>query len=164
VRIGVFPGTFDPPTVAHLAVAEAARHQARLDRVELVVSEVGLGKDHSAVRPVAARAATLSEAASTRPWLSVRVTATQLIADIAAGYEALIVGADKWAQVNDPVWYGSVEARDAALERLPEVLVAPRPPFPLPDNVTVLQLDETYQQMSSTAVRAGRREWQVPGT
>jgi nicotinate-nucleotide adenylyltransferase len=32
-RIGLFGGSFDPPHVAHLAVAEAAREQARLDRV-----------------------------------------------------------------------------------------------------------------------------------
>jgi hypothetical protein len=164
MRIGAYPGTFDPPTVAHLAVAEAAHHQARLDRVELVVSEVGLGKEHARVRPATERAATLSEVATTRSWLSVRLTAGQLIADIAAGYDALIVGADKWAQVNDPAWYGSVEARDAALERLPEVFVAPRPPFPLPDNVTVLQLDDAYHQVSSTSVRAGRQEWRAPGT
>lgn len=33
MRLGVFGGTFDPPHVAHLAVAEAAREQAALDRV-----------------------------------------------------------------------------------------------------------------------------------
>jgi len=32
-RLGLFGGTFDPPHVAHLAIAEAAREQARLDRV-----------------------------------------------------------------------------------------------------------------------------------
>jgi nicotinate-nucleotide adenylyltransferase len=32
-RIGLFGGSFNPPHVAHLAVAEAAREQARLDRV-----------------------------------------------------------------------------------------------------------------------------------
>jgi nicotinate-nucleotide adenylyltransferase len=32
-RIGLFGGSFDPPHVAHLAVAEAAREQAQLDRV-----------------------------------------------------------------------------------------------------------------------------------
>src|SRR6185436_14384082 len=43
-RRGAYPGTFNPPTVAHLAVALAARSQCGLDRVELVLSEVPLGK------------------------------------------------------------------------------------------------------------------------
>lgn len=32
-RIGLFGGSFDPPHIAHLVVAEAARDQGRLDRV-----------------------------------------------------------------------------------------------------------------------------------
>jgi nicotinate-nucleotide adenylyltransferase len=35
-RLGIFGGTFDPPHVAHLAVAQAALEQARLARVVLV--------------------------------------------------------------------------------------------------------------------------------
>lgn len=35
-RLGIFGGTFDPPHVAHLAVAQAALEQARLARVILV--------------------------------------------------------------------------------------------------------------------------------
>ena len=30
------------------------------------------------------------------------------LADIAAGYDALVLGADKWAQVLDPAFYESV--------------------------------------------------------
>ncbi len=36
--VGVYPGTFNPLTVAHLAVADAARRQCGLDRVDLVIS------------------------------------------------------------------------------------------------------------------------------
>ncbi len=64
-------------------------------------------------------------------WLGVVLTDHQLIADVSAGYDAVIIGADKWAQIMDPVWYQSAEARDAAVARLPRILVAPRPPFPL---------------------------------
>jgi nicotinate-nucleotide adenylyltransferase len=39
-RIGVFGGTFDPIHVAHLAVAIAAKHQLRLDRVLFMVANV----------------------------------------------------------------------------------------------------------------------------
>jgi len=36
LRIGVFGGTFDPPHLGHLAIAEAAREELRLDRVLFV--------------------------------------------------------------------------------------------------------------------------------
>lgn len=39
-RLGVFGGTFDPPHVGHLVAAVNARHEARLDRVLLVVANV----------------------------------------------------------------------------------------------------------------------------
>jgi nicotinate-nucleotide adenylyltransferase len=39
-RVGVFGGTFDPIHVGHLSVALQAKHQLRLDRVLLVVSNV----------------------------------------------------------------------------------------------------------------------------
>ncbi len=163
MRIGAYPGTFSPPTIAHLAVAEAARRQGRLDRVELLVSEVGLGKEGPGVPSAEERAAALGAVTASRPWLSVRTTAARLVADIVAGYHAVIVGADKWAQLVDPAWYDSPRARDEALQRLPPVLVAPRPPFPLPSGVTVLDLDEVYAEVSSSAVRGGRREWMLPG-
>ena len=37
-RLGIFGGTFDPPHVGHLVAAVNARHEARLDRVLLVVA------------------------------------------------------------------------------------------------------------------------------
>ena len=44
-RRGVYPGSFNPPTIAHLAIAQAARDQCGLDRVDLVVSRVALAKE-----------------------------------------------------------------------------------------------------------------------
>ena len=168
MRTGVYPGSFDPPTVAHLAVADAAVAAGRLDRLDLVVSEVALGKEGRAVPDASARVAVLASLGAGRPWLVARVTPLRLLADIADGYDVLVVGADKWAQVVDPAWYGgSVEARDAAVARLPEVLVAPRPPVPLPPVappvVAHLDIDPAHAEVSSTAVRAGRRAWLAPG-
>jgi nicotinate-nucleotide adenylyltransferase len=37
-RLGIFGGTFDPPHVGHLVAAVNARHEARLDRVLMVVA------------------------------------------------------------------------------------------------------------------------------
>ena len=157
MRKGAFPGSFNPLTLGHLAVAEAARQQCRLDEVDLIVSRVALAKE-SVERPrLEDRVAVLHSAAASRPWLDVVLTDDQLIADVAAGYDVVVMGADKWAQVIDPAFYGgSTETRDAAVARLPVVAVAPRPPFDVPDGVVGL---EVSHEASSTAVRDGRKDW-----
>jgi predicted RNA-binding protein with PIN domain len=152
---GVYPGSFDPLTVAHLAIAEAAVRQAHLDRIDLTLSNIALGKEDRAHSSVDARAAAIRRAARTRPWLDVAVTDAQLIADIAAGYDVVVMGADKWAQVRDPEWYGdSEDARDAALASLPRVLVAPRPGFDVVGAET-LEIGSEHADVSSTRARAG---------
>jgi hypothetical protein len=164
-RVGCYPGSFNPPTVAHLAVAEAAVRQAGLDRVDLVLSRVALGKETVIAPTVDERRAVLEAVAATRPWLGVAVTAERLIADVAAGYDAVVMGTDKWMQVLDPAWYGgSVAARDAALARLPRVLVAPRSGA-RPAGVELLALAEEHDGVSASAVRAGHdhaRGWLLP--
>jgi hypothetical protein len=160
LRRGAFPGSFNPLTLGHLAVAEAARVQYQLELVDLVVSRVALAKETVERPRFEDRVAVLQAAAATRPWLGVVVTDDQLIADIAAGYDVVVMGADKWAQVVDLAFYGgSTKARDAALARLPAVAVAPRPPFAVPDGVLVL---EVSHDASSTAVRDGRVDWMAP--
>jgi cytidyltransferase-like protein len=151
---GAYPGTFDPPTVAHLAIAEAAWRQCGLGAVDLVVNRAPLGK--SSVRPLDQRLAMLEAVAARRPWLGVAVVDAVHLADIAAGYDVLVLGADKWAQVLDPGFYGSEAARDEAVARLPALAVAPRGGKPLPAVCTVLDVDLSH--VSSTAARAGRLE------
>ena len=159
--IGCYPGSFNPPTVAHLAVAEAAVEQAGLVRVDLVISRVALGKEDLSVPTVADRIAVLEDVASSRTWLGVAVTDSQLLVDVASGYDAVVLGADKWAQVLDPAWYGSTAARDAALARLPRVLVAPRAGA-TPDDVELLRLADHHAHVSSTGVRSGAVEHLLP--
>ena len=165
MRVGCYPGSFDPPTIAHLAVAEAAVRQGGLDRVDLVLARRTLGKDHLDEASVDRRIAVLEAVAAGRPWLGVVVTDARLIVDQAAGYDVVVMGADKWAQVTDPAWYGdSVPARDAAVARLPSVLVAPRA-GDHPSGVELLVLPPHLADVSSTAVRAGARHaagWAVP--
>lgn len=165
--IGVYPGTFDPPTVAHVAVAEAAWRHAGLTRVDLVISVVPLGKPRPSRQVLAGRVQVLQRLASSRPWLAVGSISAQLLAEIAIGYDAVIMGADKWDQVTDVGWYGgSSRRRDIALEGLPLALIAPRPPYPLPEvrpgRVEILDIAPHHHQVSSSAVRAGRREWIAP--
>jgi len=159
-RRAAFPGSFNPLTVGHLAVAQAARVQCELDVVDLIVSRVALAKADVERPRLEDRVAVLEAAASSRPWLDVVLTDRQLIADVAEGYEVVIMGADKWAQVVDPAFYGgSTEARDAAVARLPPVALAPRPPLDVPVGVVVLDVSH---EASSTAVRDGRTDWMAP--
>jgi hypothetical protein len=163
--VGAYPGTFNPPTVAHLAIAAAARQQGQLERLDLLVSRRPLGKD-LAQPPLERRLEVLNAIAANRPWLGVRVTGQQLIADLAAGYDAVVLGADKWLQINDPAWYGSPSSRDETLVRLPRLLLVPRPPHTLsgdlPSGTLVLDIDPDNQLISSTGARAGRTDWMAP--
>jgi hypothetical protein len=136
-----------------------------LDRVDLVLSVAALGKSPGDGPPVDRRRAVLEAVAGSRPWLGVVVTEARLIADIAAGYDAVVLGADKWAQVLDPAWYdGSAVARDEALARLPRVLVAPRA-GDRPEGVELLDLPAPLHRVNASAVRSGHPDavtWALP--
>lgn len=161
MRIAAFPGTFDPPTIAHLAVAEAAWRACGVDRVELVLSVDPIGKPRAT--RIDERVAAIEALVDDRPWLGVAVSEHRLIADVAAGYHAVVLGADKWAQVLDPSYHPTEAEWRASLDRLPPVVaVARRGADPIEGDVLVLEVD--LGEVSSSAVRAGREEWRAtPG-
>jgi hypothetical protein len=162
---GVFPGSFDPLTVAHLAIADAAVSRFDLDHLDLVISRSALAKDHGGHAPVEERVGAIDAVASGgRAWLHAVVTDKRLIADIAEGYDVCVLGSDKWHQLWDPAFYGgAVAERDAALARIPTLAVAVRDGVPLPRHAGVVLLDiaPEHRGVSSTAVRAGRDDWRV---
>lgn len=155
-RVGVYPGSFNPPTLAHLAIAEHARRRHQLDQVELSVSTVALGKETVTHPRFEHRIEVLHAVTAELSWLTVRVTEHRLLVDVARGYELLIVGADKWEQIQDPSWYDDdPEARDAAIAELPPVAIAPRDGLPVPDD-GLLDVDrKATDGVSSTRARAG---------
>ena len=166
--VGCYPGSFNPPTVAHLAVAEAAVAACGLARVDLVVSRVALGKDVVTVPSFTDRVGVLSSVVAARAsWLGLVVSDAQLLVDLAAGYDVLVLGSDKWPQVVDPTFYGgSAARRDAAVAALPPLAVAVRPgfeaPADLPASAVVFELPDEVGPASSTGVRVdGRVEWMV---
>ncbi len=129
-----FPGSFDPLTVAHLGIAEAARDRHHLERVDFIISVVALAKEHKAGVRLEERMRTLLKARRNgRPWMGVEVTDLQYVSDIAEPYDFVIVGADKWNQLHDPRFHESPEAHEAALAKLPTPLIVPRPPWPVPE-------------------------------
>jgi nicotinate-nucleotide adenylyltransferase len=159
MAIGVYPGSFDPMTIAHLAIAEAAIRAGDLTRLDLALSLVALGKENRA--NIERRRLALERAIPSRPEMRVVVTDSQLIADIARGYDVVVMGADKWAQVRDPSWYASEAERDAAVAGLPRVLVAPRPGFDV-SGAETLEIPSELAEVSSTAARAGDHHFLVP--
>ena len=163
LRRGIFPGSFNPLTVAHLEVACLAREHHALDLVTLAVSRVALDKPTPPGPPFDERIALLESDLSSYDWLDVNITDRQLIADIAAGYDVVIMGADKWRQVQDERYYDSAAARDAALATLPQVVVAERADFAVTGNqATVLRTPEAIHDVSSTAARNGDRALMAP--
>ncbi len=162
VRTGVYPGSFNPPTVAHLAVAAAAREQRELERVVFMVSRQALAKETVTHPRLNHRLEVIAQSVSDHDWLSVSVTDRQLLADVADGFDVLIMGADKWDQIQQPQWYDSEAHRLDALSRLPELAVAPRPPIEIA-NQHLLSVDVEFTgTVSSTAARDGAIELMLP--
>ena len=166
-RVGCYPGSFNPPTVAHLAVAAASRAACGLSRVDLVVSRVALGKSAVDVPSFSDRVDVLSSVvAGAGGWLGLVVSDAQLLVELALGYDVLVLGADNGAQVLDPAFYGGCEGRrDRAVASLPPLAVAPRGGLPdgLPPSAVVLDVPSSAAGVSSTGVRVdGRVEWMVP--
>lgn len=135
--VGVVPGSFDPPTAAHLALAEAL-HRAGAGWVVLAYAVRTLPKERRAPPPLLPperRLLALAACCEPRPYLAPAVCSHGLYADQAQaaatafpGAAVLLgMGSEKLRQVLDPGWY---EDPDAAMERLfrvAEVAYAPRP-------------------------------------
>jgi hypothetical protein len=130
--------------------------------VVLVLSVRPIDKEHVDRPRFSDRRAVLRDEAAAVGWLDVAVTEHRLLVDIAHGYDVLIMGADKWHQVNDPRYYdGSPAARDAAVAALPELAIAPRSPLAVPQKHR-LAVAEEHEPVSSSAVRAGAHRWMSP--
>ena len=164
MAIGVYPGSFDPLTRAHLAIADAAIAALGLERLDLALSTVALAKEHGSHAPLEDRIAAIEGVARTRPVRAI-VTDRQLVADIADGYDVCVVGADKWHQLHDVTFYdGDAAARDAALARLPPLAIAPRAwvgPPRLRSGDVLLEVHPAVAEISSTGVRGGREDWRA---
>ena len=160
-RVGVYPGSFNPPTVAHLALSEAARSQRGLDRVVWSISRVALAKEEFVHPCLEHRLEVLEQVAGDVEWLEVRLTDAQLLVDVSRGFDLLIMGADKWAQINELRWYRDSAERDAAIAALPDIAVAPRPPHVFP-SWAALGVDDHYSTVSSSLARGGAVELMLP--
>lgn len=156
--IGVYPGSFNPPTLAHIEIALAVVAHHGLERLDLAVSTVPLGKGVVDRPPFHDRIDVIRASIADHSSIDVVVCESRLIVDIAAGYDVVVMGADKWAQIAELEWYSDEAERDAALAALPRLALIPRHPLTVPAKHRV-PVGSHLLEISSTAVRAGRTEW-----
>ncbi len=160
--VGVFPGTFNPPTLAHLALAQAGL--ACVDEVVFVLPRELPHKTYEGVG-FADRLRMLETALAREPRFSIAATPRGLFIEIARecrqayGPEAelyFLCGRDAAERIAN--W--TYEKPGAFLDQLREyrMLVAPRqgqytPPEEYGSRIRPLVLDEGYDALSATGVR-----------
>lgn len=178
-RVGILPGSFNPPTVAHLELARAARRRFDLDRVVFSLSSVVVDKERPEGLCREDRLLLLSLLARHRPWAAVGVVNRGLYSEQAPAFRAcfgaveelwFIVGMDKVLQIFDPKYY---DDRDRALDALFEharLIAANREDWggeelralldqpanvPYRDRVRPLMLPPGLRHQASSTVRRG---------
>ena len=177
-RVGVLAGSFNPPTLAHVALADSALTYGALDLIVWSISRVTVDKEAVTRASLDARLIALAALTEARDHDAAALIMGGLYADQAHALRAtlpqltdlaFIMGYDKIAQIFDPRYYTD---RDAALDTLftrARVLVAPRGDDDAAqvtaltqapanqrwgDRVQTLPLDARWRQLSSTEVRA----------
>ncbi len=155
-KIGIYPGSFNPPTFAHAAIAEAALDSHGLSRLDIVVSESALGKDDVSHPRLSDRIRVLRSSFERFDNIEVKVTEKQLLSDMSQGYDLLVLGGDKWAQIQELRWYADGQDRERALSMLPAITIAARSNINIPEELRLEVAQEHVQNISSTAARAGR--------
>jgi nicotinate-nucleotide adenylyltransferase len=128
--VALLAGSFDPITVAHMAMARAARADAGL--VVLVYAVATLPKEPGTPGPLLTerqRIRIVAEVCAAHPGLALGLCSHGLLADqVAAAGErfpgarlAVVLGSDKLVQLFDPGWYDDRDASLAALFAAAEV-------------------------------------------
>jgi nicotinic acid mononucleotide adenylyltransferase len=138
-RAGLLAGTFNPFTRAHAALAVAGR-RAGCDLVVLAMAPVSLAKEGLERAHPVDRLDWVAALARRHPWAAVAAASHPLLVDMAealgratGGTVALLLGADKAAQLVEPGWYDDPAAALRRLDRAATLLVAERAGHPAPD-------------------------------
>jgi nicotinamide-nucleotide adenylyltransferase len=123
-RLILFPGSFNPPTIAHVGLAEALMNHDLGDEVWFTVSARTIDKEQVTGAMLEDRLAMLLCLVRDSPDFGIALSNRGLFVDIAEAAHQLfrdldgvsfLVGYDKIVQILNPRYY---EDRDAALERL----------------------------------------------
>ena len=184
-RLALLPGSFNPPTNAHVALADLAQHSGRIDQLWYLLASRTVDKERVEGATLADRLICLTELVRRRARQGVvlvnrglYVDQAELVRQAMPYLEDLwfVVGFDKIVQIFDRRYYRD---RDVALDRLfslASFLVSPRAParpedldafLDRPENrryrggVTTLGLSPRYQRLSSTRVRTAALQGQI---
>lgn len=135
MRVGVFAGTFNPLTRAHVTLANAARRAAGLDALIWACAAASVDKEQVERAALVDRLAQMRAFVASRRRETLALLNRGLYVDEARTIRALlapsaeltlIVGYDKIVQIFDPKYYADRDAALRALFSLARLLVAPR--------------------------------------
>ena len=161
-RVGLFGGTFDPPHLGHLALAEAARDQLGLERVVFMPAGTPPHKrrrdlSSAAARVAMTRLAVRGNRAFTVSTLEVNRRGPSFTVDTLTGLKARYVGARLYLLIGEDslgdfgTWH-----RPADIIRQATLVVAERPGVRRSARTLprVVRLENPGLAISSSAIRA----------
>jgi hypothetical protein len=131
-------------------------------RVDLVLSIEALGKPRTSQSPIEVRCDLLVRVFEHEPRCRIVITSQSLLSDIALGYDYLILGSDKEAQLQDPVFYESPASMAEKLARLPKLITFPRAQAIPNAPGSPWALPQDLRFVSSTEARSGSWEYVDP--
>ncbi len=135
-RLAVLSGSFNPPTRAHLHLAQTAISAGIAERLLFLVTKQTIDKERMIGAPYAERLLMLSLIVDTDSRFSLLLANRGLYVEQAEAIRALldpaellfVVGFDKVVQIFDPRYYHDREAALQRLFSLAKLVVAPRAP------------------------------------
>jgi nicotinamide-nucleotide adenylyltransferase len=147
----LLPGAFNPLTVAHLGLAEAAMQASKSSTIYLVLSTATINKERTERASLLDRLLLLNLVAQRLGSLGVLLTNRGLYVEQAEAAQPMlqgmrelrfVIGFDKIVQIFDPRYYTNKEAALQRLFALAHLLVAPRASHEADEVVTLLQHPE----------------------
>ena len=175
-KLGIFSGSFNPLTVAHIKMVEEARERFELDELLLLLAKANVDKDVFGWS-LAGRVLTLKRYAENQNDVSVgisshgryidKVTALKVVYPVDTEFH-FIVGYDTLVRIFDPKYYTDIKTElqhlfsqccfiaanreHVNIETIKEFLAQPALQ-PYSSSVRCLILPEYYAEISSTEVR-----------
>jgi nicotinamide-nucleotide adenylyltransferase len=134
-RVGILPGSFNPPTLAHIELARRAREMFGLDAIVFTLSRVTVDKEKVEGLILEDRLLLLSLIARDLGWAHVSVVNRGLYYEQARAFRSLlgnnarisfVTGLDKLIQIFDARYYQDREAALRVLLTEAQLLVAMR--------------------------------------
>ncbi len=175
-KLGIFSGSFNPITVAHIKMFEEAQAHFQLDELLLLLAKANVDKDVFGL-PLAGRILTLKRYAENQSDVSVGISSHGRYIDKVEVLKAIypvgtefhfIVGYDTLVRIFDPKYYTDVHTElhhlfsqcrfivanrdNVSIETIQQFLAQPNLK-PYISSVTYLILPDFYAEVSSTEVR-----------